>query len=107
MNEYAVVGQRAELLLQQLPRLDLVEQLEQQDAEDHLDGVVRQVVAVDHAADQVLADPVGGPVGVGELVRPQHRVVGPRRRAAFEAAEEHALPLGGEPPVGVVNRRSA
>ena len=34
----------------------------------------------------------------------RHGVVGPRRQAAFKPAEEHALALGREPPVRIVNR---
>src|ERR1022692_941529 len=83
----------------QLPGLDPVEDLEQQDAEHHLVRVLRP--GVDHLADQVLRHPVRSPVHAGELVPHQDRVVGPRGGHPRCPAVEDPLPFGGELPVHV------
>ena len=72
-------GDRAERAFQQLPGLDLVEQLEQQDAKEHFARRLRQVVAIDDMPDQILADPIGRAIGVGKLVGREHRIAGPGR----------------------------
>ncbi len=54
-------------------------------------------------ANHVLRDPVGSSEDIAELVLPQNRVIGPRRRLARYPPAEGALPLGGEIPVELVN----
>ena len=53
--------------------------------------------------NEVLTDTVGDPVGVGEPMSPEDRVVGPWTTLAREAAEQDRLSLGGESPVAVVD----
>ena len=95
---------RSQCLFQRFPGLDLVEELEQQDAEEDLFRARRPAGLVDDVADQVLTYPVGGSVRVGELVLPQNRVVGPRRPCPGEPPEVDRLSARCEPPVGVVRR---
>ena len=95
----------AERAFQQFPGLDLVEQLEQQNAKEHFARRLRQVVAIDDVPDQILADAVGGPIGVGELIGREHGIVGPGPRLAARSAEEDVLPFGSEAPIALIDLR--
>ena len=91
MRQYVVVLvkiERSPLRLaypvhQQLPRLDLVEDLEEQrPKEDLLEiGFAR----IDHGSDQVLTHPVCGPVRVREPVSKQDWVLRPRAGSTSDA----------------------
>src|SRR5579859_667518 len=56
---------------------------------------------VDHVADEILRNPVGRTVDVGELVPSQYRIIRPRRWFSCGSPGKDALPFGGEPPVDV------
>ena len=91
-----------ELLGQVLPSLDLVEEFEQEASEEDL---VRGLFAgVENLADEVLADTIGGPVGVGEAVGPEDGVSRPGFRCRENATHEEILAARRELPVGVEDR---
>ena len=68
-------------------------------------GDLRQIVAIDDVPDQILADPIGGAIGVGELVDREHRIAGPGAHLAARAPEEHRLAFGGEAPIALIDLR--
>jgi len=94
--------QRAELALDQLPGRLAAEQTEEDDPQQHVLGA-QLLGAVNHVADQVLRDTVGGAKGVAELVGREDRVVRPRRIFVAGALVEDPLPFGSKPPVRPVN----
>src|SRR5262245_6781540 len=79
---------RADGALQQLPRLNFVEQFEQQNAEEHFARRPWEVLAINHIPNKILADAIGCAVRVGELVDRQHGVVCPGARCAPYATKE-------------------
>lgn len=87
---------------EQLPGVDAVEYLEEEDPKEDLLDVLGAVV--DHVADQVLAHPVRGPVGIGEAMTGDDRVVGPWPRQSAGPLRKDLLARYGEAPVGVEDR---
>ena len=95
--------QLPKLPMEQLPRFNAVEQFEKQRAKEQLAWFLRPLV--DHRADEVLADPVRCPVGVGELVGRQYRIARPGRRQAMNTPPEDTLPLSRKTPEGGEEQR--
>src|SRR3990167_2654187 len=95
----------AESVLKQLPRLDLIEELEQQSTKEHFGQRLREIVAVDHMPDQVLADTIRSAIRVCKFVDRDHRIGSPRRWIPLQPLAEHVLPLHGESPVAIEYRR--
>src|SRR6516225_3567686 len=60
------------------PGRNRVEELEEQNSEDHFLGIGRCGLVVDNFSDEVLAHAVGGAEDVRELVLPEDRICGPR-----------------------------
>ena len=54
-----------------------------------------------HLGDQVLADPIRGPVAVGEPVSGEDRIIAPRRGLTGQACLIDSLPGRREPPVRI------
>jgi hypothetical protein len=92
-------GQGPQGTCQEFPRLNLIEQLEPECPEEDFLGMLAAIV--NDVPDKVLADPIRGPVGVGEAMPLKDEVVTPGGRRAVQTAEENVLSLDSKPPVGV------
>jgi hypothetical protein len=84
---------------QQFPRLNSVENLEEQHPEEQLLRGLWPVV--NHMPDEVLRNPVGCPVRIREAVRLQDRVGGPRGCCPRKSPEEDCLAFSGKPPIRI------
>ena len=101
----AIPGDAAERGLEQLPRADAVEQLEEDDAEEELIAVGGEVIAVDDSTDEVLAYAIRSAVGVGELVVSKDWVKRPRGWHTQQPVVKDLLAFCCEVPVAFIEGR--
>ena len=94
----------AECCTKPLPRRDLIEEPEEQNAKDHL--LDRLVALVGDVPYEILAHPVRSSIGVRESVGVQDRVIGPWRGFATNPLVEDSLSIRREAPVSVEHRGS-
>ncbi len=99
--------QRADRVLQRGPGFNLIEKLEQQDAEEQILVITREVVAIDDISYQVLTDPVRRAIRVRKLEVSEHRIVGERAHGAVQPAIEDALTFSRKTPIRIEHRRHA
>jgi hypothetical protein len=94
------------LFLQRGPGVYLVEELEQQGAEEDVRLITRKIVAVNDILDQVLTDPVRRTVSIGELETLQDGIIRQGACDPVKPAKENALPLCRKTPVSIEHRRN-
>src|SRR5258708_1911679 len=89
---YVVVlpGDSAKPVLECLPGLDAIKEIEEESPEKYFVG--RLFSPVQHVSDQVLTDPVGSAVGIREAMGGENWVVAPRPRSARDPTHEQVLP---------------
>ena len=87
----------AEVLDEEFPRVDPIEELEEQDSKKCV--VLAPFVISDDAPHQILAHAIGRAISVGESVNPQYWIVGPRRRLSLESPKINLLSLDSKTPV--------
>lgn len=86
---------------QRLPGLNLIEDLEEQRAEEQLARRLRPIGVVLNFTDQILGDTIGCPERVRKTVSSQDRIIGPGARLIAQPSIVDCEPLGREAPVAI------
>src|SRR5262249_15935613 len=84
---------------EQAPRIDAIEQLEENRSEKDVLRGLRPFRL--HLTDEKLTDPVRSAVGIGEPVAEEDRIVRPWRLITRGLAEKYPLTVGGETAISI------